>query len=360
MKKKLILAAGVLFLMGCLAGCGKKTSTEDVALVTESSIQGDLLSQIETTAQQYASDNGLTLNVHQAASSDVSDYEVAIQEAADAGATAIIGYGEDFEIPLYTMQKKYKKVDFIIIDGEPRKAEDKSSELRKNTTAIVFNERQAGFLAGYAAVKDGYKNIGFMGGIKESSVAAYGSGFVQGANYAAQEMSLTSSDVTIRYTYLGTNDLSPSVMAQADAWYSDGCELIFTNGGSIGAAVLKAAQDSSAKVITSDVATTSDGQCLVTSAVKNVNDILTTTLDDIFNGDFDEGKTTQSMDLSNDGVSLVMDSAVFNQFTETDYSDIVSKITGGDVTVSDKYVSALTRGGDALANVTVNFVSADS
>ena len=42
--------------------------------------------------------------------------------------------------------------------------------IAENTVAILFSEQEAGYLAGYAVVMEGFKNIGFMGGIKLPSV----------------------------------------------------------------------------------------------------------------------------------------------------------------------------------------------
>ena len=39
-------------------------------------------------------------------------------------------------------------------------------------------------MAGYAAVKLGYKHLGFLGGMKVPAVTRFGYGYVQGANEA--------------------------------------------------------------------------------------------------------------------------------------------------------------------------------
>ena len=51
----------------------------------------------------------------------------------------------------------------------------------ENTALITYKEEQAGYLAGYAAVYDGYKELGFLGGMAVPAVIRYGYGFVQGA-----------------------------------------------------------------------------------------------------------------------------------------------------------------------------------
>ena len=46
-------------------------------------------------------------------------------------------------------------------------------------------------MAGYAAVKLGYKNLGFLGGMAVPAVVRYGYGFVQGVDAAAADLGLT-------------------------------------------------------------------------------------------------------------------------------------------------------------------------
>ena len=52
-------------------------------------------------------------------------------------------------------------------------------------------------MAGYAAVKMGYKKLGFLGGMEVPAVQRFGYGFVQGANDAAVELGI-AADVSLR------------------------------------------------------------------------------------------------------------------------------------------------------------------
>ncbi|MGI6006611.1 MAG: BMP family lipoprotein [Ruminococcus sp.] len=354
MKKRILKLAGILLMIGCMAGCGSQEPEEDIALIMEPSQEGYMTGAIAEAAQQYADDNGLKIETHEVANNTADDYMVSIQEAAEGGASVIIGYGENFEEPLFTMQKKYKKIKFLILDGSPRKEQGKKSKVRKNTKAVLYNEAQAGFLAGYAAVMDGYRSLGFLGGEKQSNIAYYGSGFVQGAEYAAGELQLSPDEVTIRYDYLETNEISPSVMARASQWYEEGCELIFTSGGSIPTAVIKAAEQENGKVIASDVVQTSEKQVVVSTAVKNVNDTVYNTLGSVF-GDSFEGGEEVKMDLSNDGVGLSMDRSVFQNFTADQYNAIVTKIVDGEAEVQEEYVSTVNGEEDGITHLTLNF-----
>ena len=114
----------------------------------------------------------------------------------------IILPGANFETTAYAAQSAYPDVYFLIIDGVPHDGNDNYAT-SANTVSIIFAEEEAGYLAGYAAVKEGYKNLGFMGGQELPSVKRYGYGFVQGAAAAAAE---NEEKVTVRYNYNGHFD----------------------------------------------------------------------------------------------------------------------------------------------------------
>ena len=53
---------------------------------------------------------------------------------------------------------------------------------------VRFDVLEAGFLAGYTAVLDGNRELGYIGSIKNDDSGNYGAGFVQGAAFAADQM----------------------------------------------------------------------------------------------------------------------------------------------------------------------------
>ena len=44
----------------------------------------------------------------------------------------------------------------------------------ENVFCVTFKEEEAGYLAGYAAVKDGFTKLGFLGGMAVPAVIRYG------------------------------------------------------------------------------------------------------------------------------------------------------------------------------------------
>lgn len=75
-------------------------------------------------------------------------------------------------------------MQFLALDVSASDLGDKAPTA--NTALITYKEEQAGYLAGYAAVYDGYKELGFLGGMAVPAVIRYGYGFVQGADRRCQ------------------------------------------------------------------------------------------------------------------------------------------------------------------------------
>ena len=97
---------------------------------------------------------------------------------------------------------------------------DNQPHVSKNVYSAVYKEELCGYMAGYAAVKMGYKSLGFLGGMAVPAVQRYGYGFVQGVDAAAKEMGL--SDVKVNYVYGGQFYGDADITAAMDTWYKGG------------------------------------------------------------------------------------------------------------------------------------------
>ena len=116
----------------------------------------------------------------------------------------------------------------------------------KNTYLAIYQEAIPGYLAGYTAVKLGYRHLGFLGGQAVPGVMRYGYGYVQGINAAAEEMGITDK-VTIEYAYGGQFYGSTEITAAMDTWYSNETEVVFACGGGIFTSAAEAAAKSAVK-----------------------------------------------------------------------------------------------------------------
>lgn len=116
----------------------------------------------------------------------------------------------------------------------------------KNTYLAIYQEAIPGYLAGYTAVKLGYRHLGFLGGQAVPGVMRYGYGYVQGINAAAEEMGITDK-VTIEYAYGGQFYGSTEITAAMDTWYSNETEVVFACGGGIFTSAAEATAKSAVK-----------------------------------------------------------------------------------------------------------------
>ncbi len=279
--------------------------------------------------EAYAKDNGLTYKYYQPTGKSDDEYLVAIDMAIKGGAKVVVCPGFLFEVPIHTAQTKYPDVNFVILDGAPH-AGDYVPDIAKNTYSILYAEEQAGFLAGYAIVKEGYTKLGFMGGMAVPAVVRYGYGFVQGADYAAKELGLADDAVQVKYTYFGNFDPTPENMAKAASWYNEGTEVIFACAGGAGNSVMKAAETAGTKVIGVDVDQANESDTVITSSMKNLSKSVYDALTDYYNNAF-PGGTSAILSATEEGVQLPMATSRFEKFTQADYDAIYKKIEAGEI-----------------------------
>ncbi|MBP3487914.1 MAG: BMP family ABC transporter substrate-binding protein [Roseburia sp.] len=300
--------------------------------------------------QRYAEENGIPCKYYKSAEATTDSFQETISLAIEGGAKTIVCPGFLFEEPIYNMQNQYPDVHFILVDGEPHDA-DYNYETADNTMPILYQEDEAGFLAGYAAVKDGYTKLGFMGGMALPAVIRYGYGFLAGANYAAEEMGISGVEVT--YYYTGSFDATPEAQTMAASWYNAGTEVIFACGGSVGNSVMAAAEASNGKVIGVDVDQSSESATVITSAMKMLSNSVYDAVKSVYDGSFKGGETAV-FNAANDGVGLPMETSQFTTFTQADYDAIFGQIVSGEITIDNDYekeISDLT-----LPNITVTEV----
>jgi basic membrane protein A and related proteins len=275
--------------------------------------------------RDYAVDNNLSHKYYQPSEKSNDAYLSAIELAVRGGAKVIVTPGFLFEEPIFIAQDQYPDTHFILIDGVPHNADYTEFRTEPNVVGVLYAEDQAGFLAGYAAVMDGHRSLGFMGGMAVPAVVRFGYGFVQGAEYAAQELGLESGAITMNYHYTGGFDATPEVQTLAASWYQSGVEIIFAAGGAVGNSVMAAAEQAGTKVIGVDIDQSIESETVITSAMKGLGASVYSMLDAFYEGTFPGGETLV-FDASNDGVALPSDFSRFDSFSQSDYDEIYSAL----------------------------------
>ncbi len=171
-------------------GTGKGlTAGNKIALVTDvGTIDDESFNQAAWQGvKAYGDANSIEYTYYQPSADSKEARLTSIGKAVEEGASVIVCPGFLFEETIYDCQKLYPEVAFILLDGEPHDAAY-NYETAENVYCVLYQEEQAGFLAGYAAVMDGYTKLGFLGGMDVPAVIRFGYGFVQGCDYAIQEL----------------------------------------------------------------------------------------------------------------------------------------------------------------------------
>lgn len=358
---KKILALLVLLSAGfVLASCGDETYT--IAMITDTGDidDGSFNQGTWEGIKEYADANDISRKYYKPQGESVDDYISAIDLAVAGGAEIVITPGYYFEVPIYVAQSKYPDVNFVILDGSPHNVtvfddettdedetetyDDKDPDftVAENTLSIFFNEHEAGFLAGYAVVKDGFTELGFMGGIAVPAVQRFGVGYVAGAYYAAEELELDNfAFAADYYTYLGSFGPSDEFKTLAATWYDSGVEVIHAAAGGAGFSVMNAAAERTNKwVVGVDSDQADDSDTILTSALKGVGTAAYNALDEYFSDEW-EGKRSISLAAADDAVGLPMDTSRFTTFDDAAYEAIFGKL-GSDVVVPNDATSLAT------------------
>lgn len=258
----------------------------------------------------------------------------AINQAVADGYNTIVMAGYLFGPATASCAAEHPEVNFLALDVS---AGDLGTDtIPSNVSLIVYKEEQAGYLAGYAAVKAGYTELGFLGGMSVPAVVRYGYGFVQGADAAAVEDNV---DVNIKYWYSGSFGPTDEIAAKMDSWYTEGTEVVFACGGGIYLSCQSAAEANEGKMIGVDVDQSNVSDTIITSAMKALSNSVRMALTAVgTNGlvwpDAYAG-TCQSLGAKEDCVGLPMESSKLGDFDEAAYETLFQQIVDGTVTIDD-------------------------
>ncbi len=370
-KKLLVILLAIAVLASTaviFTACGPKTSpTYTIALITD---KGDIDDKSFNQGAwegvvEYAEANNISHKYYKPQEATNEKYLEAIDLAVAGGAKIIVTPGFLFEVPVYLAQTKYPNVKFVLLDGDPHSAGsdtvDAVYKTEKNAVGVHYAEEEAGFLAGYAAVKDGYRKLGFMGGMAVPAVQAFGYGYLQGAEQAAVELALADDAVTVKYHYTGDFAETDTNKTTAATMFTGGTEVIFACGGSVGKSVMSAASEAGKKVIGVDVDQKEDSATVITSATKGLGASVKLILDAFFNeGWATYGGESYYFDATNNGIGLPNDFTRFTTFNKAAYDAVYAKIVDDTFdpirTINDTNANKTVDEAEILAQLTLNKV----
>ncbi len=381
MKKILSLLLAATLVMGCLVGCGGGGNNDGggsnaggdeaykVAMITD---YGDITDQSfnQTTyeaCQAFCKANNIKFKYFKPTANTTADRVKSVELAVDEGYNVIVMPGYSFGGTIAEVSEEYSDIKFIALDvaagdlleaAVPNAGEEydynpdnwnlEDYVYMDNVYCAIYQEELSGYMAGYAAVKLGYKELGFLGGMAVPAVMRFGYGFVQGADDAAAE---TGATVNIKYAYGNQFQGDADITAVMDTWYQGGTEIVFACGGGIYTSAGEAAVKTGGKLIgvDTDQSAVMDGKygegITITSAMKGLYPTTYDTLTDVLiNGNWDNyaGKIStlglvSGTDPEANYVQLPMETTLWEdgKFSQDDYKALVAAMFDETLKVSN-------------------------
>ena len=362
--KKLISMLLALVMILSLAACGGNGGENKpadpaieykVAMITDySDITDQSFNQTSYEGcRAYCEPTGIDFNYFKPLQDNDAERIAMVDAAVSEGYNIIVLPGFAFGPTIVECADIYPDVKFIALDvGAGDLGE--GYEVPENVYCAVYQEELAGYMAGYAAVKLGYKHLGFMGGMAVPAVVRFGYGYMQGIEKAAADLGI-QNEVVLEYIYANTFSGDADVTAVMDTWYQEmGVEAVFSCAAGAYSSVAEAAAKVGGKLIGVDVdqkaiidGTYGEGMTL-TSAMKGLAATIEDTLKDVIENDNWSAYGGQiatlglaSEDPTANYVQLPMDSTVWAEgFAQEDYTALVKAMLDGEIVVSNDITAA--------------------
>ena len=357
MKKMIALLLALVMVMGLLTACGGSgenapgagASEYKVAMITD---YCDITDQsFNQTSYEgcaaYCEPNGIDFKYFKPLQDNDAERIAMVDAAVAEGYNIIVLPGYAFGPTIVACAETYTDVKFIALDvGAGDLGE--GYVVPENVYCAVYQEELAGYMAGYAAVKMGYKHLGFMGGMAVPAVVRFGYGYMQGIDKAASELGI-ENEIVLEYIYANAFSGDADITAVMDTWYQEmGVEAVFSCAAGAYTSVSEAAAKVDGKLIGVDVdqkaiidGTYGEGMTL-TSAMKGLAATIEDTLKDVVENDnwSAYGGMIATLGLVSEDpaanyVQLPMESTVWTEgFTQDDYTALVKAMLSGEIAVS--------------------------
>lgn len=218
-----------------------------------------------------------------------ADYASNIETAIDMESDLIIGVGFNLSDAIEKAAINYPEQKFAIVDGS-------FEEIPSNVTPILFNEKEAGYLAGIATaktIKD--NNFGFVGGFEIPAVINYMEGFKEGLLSVNPKAKLS-----VQYANSFTD--ASKGRAIAEQMTTNGISCIMAAAGGVNNGIYEVCSEKNKYAVAVDLPQSNVApNVIVTSAVKNVGIGVADTIKSLIDNTLKGGKEV-IYDINNNGV----------------------------------------------------------
>lgn len=367
----ILCMALVITCVACFAACNDTAKTYEIAVVTDVGqlMDGGFNQGTYEGAKAYAEANKLTYKYYQPANGSKAtdnDRIAAMRQAIKNGAKVIVAPGFLQATAMRTVAMESPEVKFVFVDGWALtdSVDAKGNEVGnplKNVTAVVYKEEESGYMAGYAAVKEGYTKLGgtFGGGGTNPACNRFAYGYAQGIAAAAEELEKDVA-LTISFQFGENFSASSELQTQISGWYKAGTQVVFSCGGSMFESVKSAAEETKdGKIIGVDVDQAHLSDRVITSAVKGLSVSVQKILGEFYGGEWDAKLAAKASNLgaADDATGLPTATWRMKNFTLENYNTLFAAVKAGTVTVKNNVVENCNEESFWKTNITSSHVT---
>jgi basic membrane protein A len=255
-----------------------------------------------------------------------SDYVPNLSSLAQQRYDVVIAVGFLMADATATVAKRFPNVKFVIIDSAQADMKGKPT----NVEGLLFEEQEAGYLAGYLAglyAKDhDAGTVSTVGGQKIPPVDHYIAGFQAGAKAANPSVKTLNG-----YSQSFTDQAACKELALDQI--GRGSEVVFQVAGQCGLGAIDAAKQRDVQAIGVDADQAYLGPQVITSATKKIDVAVFNTLKAVQDGTW-KGGTDQVFDVKSAGVGIGKLSSAGEKYA-SQLKSVQSKLAAGSIDVPD-------------------------
>lgn len=311
LSKTVKMLAPIMAFSLMLTGCGSKAKEDGVSktsankdvLVTlvldKGGINDGSFNESAWNGAEKASKE-LGVEVKYLESNTDADYIQNIETAIDMESDLVIGVGFNLSNAIEEAAKNYPEQKFAIIDGD-------YEYIPKNVTPILFDEKEAGYLAGIVTAKTltDMNKFGFVGGFEIPAVVNYKEGF---------EMGLKEVNPNASLSVIYANSFSDASKGRVitEQFISDGVGCVMAAAGAVNNGVYEVCKEKGKYAVAVDMAQSNVApDVILTSAIKKVDVGVFESVKSYLDGKLEGGvNVTYTQGVGYEKTSLMSDEAI--------------------------------------------------
>jgi basic membrane protein A and related proteins len=239
----------------------------------------------------------------------------------------VIGGGSFPAAAIDSVATEFPETRFAIIDFDQADLAHRPT----NVAGLVFQEEEAGYLAGHLAalvltLSPGEEVISSVGGQRTPSVERSIAGYQAGARRANPRVTTLNSYTDDFFDPVKGRSIALSQIAK-------GSRVVFQVAGACGLGALEAASERGIWGIGVDVDQSYLGRHILTSAVKRMDVAVFDTVEELARGTLETGRTSR-FSLRNRGVGLGTISAAVPRSLKAEIEDVRAEIVAGKIPIA--------------------------